>query len=115
MDSLVFFFIEICISSSMSLAIIILLKPVLREVLIDSCGEQTRADFWIMFTQLMVFIAPLLLVVFFANIDSGYIHNMASALQGTLFRSLLGDFIALAAIGKVIWKTVEKPAERVIV
>ena len=107
MDTLTIFLIEVLLCLGISLMLIYLLKPLLREVLIETCGTATRADFWVMFTQLMMIISPLLIVIFFApTLASGPVH-ITEALQDTLFRSLLGDFIALAMIGKVIWKSIK--------
>ena len=55
----------------------------------------------------MLFIAPLLIVIFFAPTGEVVNINIAKVIQDTLFRSLLGDFIALAMIGQVIWKSID--------
>ena len=87
--------------------LIYLLKPLLRQVLIETCGTNTRAEFWVMFTQLMLIISPLLIVIYFAPTTDSVPINVAEAIQDTLFRSLLGDFIALAMIGQVIWRSIK--------
>ena len=104
--------VEIMLCLGISLALIWLIKPLLRDVLIETCGTQKRAEFWVMFTQLMLVISPLLLVIFFIPTDAATTINLAEALKDTLFRTLLGDFIALASIGQVIWKSIKNsPAE----
>jgi hypothetical protein len=99
--------IEILLCLGMSLLLISLLKPLLRDILIETCGTPKRAEFWLMFTQLMLLISPLLLVVFFIPTDPLTNINIAKAIKETLFRILLGDFIALAAIGRVIAKSIQ--------
>lgn len=84
-----------------------LLKPLLREILVDTCGTQPRAEFWVMFTQLMLFIAPLLIVIFYAPTKEVTNINVTEVIQDTLFRSLLGDFLALTMIGRVISKSID--------
>ena len=54
----------------------------------------------------MLVISPLLIVVFFAPTSSVTELNIAKELQQALFRTLLGDFIALSIIGQVIWKSI---------
>lgn len=83
-----------------------LLLPLLEKVLNETCGTATRSLFWIRFTQLMLVISPLLLVIYFTPTESLHISNHARELKEGLFRILLGDFIALAAIGRVIAKTI---------
>lgn len=107
MSPLFLFVIEITLCLSISFALIYLLRPVLRQMLVETCGTQVRADFWLMFTQLMLVISPLLLVIFFAPTDPQHTVNSVKIIQDTLFRSLLGDFIALSTIGQVIWKSID--------
>lgn len=83
-----------------------LLLPLLEKVLNETCGTATRSLFWIRFTQLMLVISPLLLVIYFTPTESLHISNHARELKEGLFRILLGDFIALAAIGRVIAKSI---------
>lgn len=106
MNALSLFTIEILLCFGISTAIVLLIKPLLRDVLIDTCGTAKRAEFWVMFTQLMLIISPLLIVIYFAPTASDSSINVAEAIKDTLFRSLLGDFLALGMIGQVIWKSI---------
>ncbi|MCG8488069.1 MAG: hypothetical protein MI756_11430 [Chromatiales bacterium] len=107
MNVLMVFLMEIFLSLGISFVLLSLLKPHLREVLTDNCGTQGRADFWVIFTQLMLVISPLLVVVYFAPTETFSELGLVNELRETLFRVLLGDFIALSAIGYVIWKTIQ--------
>lgn len=109
MNTLILFGLEIALCLGISFILIGLLRPLLRGVLTDTCGTEKRAEFWVMFTQLMLIISPLLVVVFFAPTAPIAQLNVAYELQQTLFRTLLGDFIALSVIGKVIWKSISAP------
>jgi len=108
MNTLSLFTIEVLLCFGISTAIILLIKPLLREVLIETCGTVTRAKFWVMFTQLMLIISPLLIVVFFAPTESKLTINLAEAMQSTLFRSLLGTFVALTMIGQIMWRSIRQ-------
>ena len=107
MSALSLFLIEIGLSLCFSLTVIFLLRPYLKAVLVDTCGTVTRSDFWVMFTQIMLLISPLLIVIYFAPVQLDVRINTALAIKDTLFRSLLGLFIALAMIGHVIWKSIQ--------
>lgn len=109
MNTFILFGLELAICLGISFILIVLIRPLLRDVLIDTCGTENRAEFWVMFTQLMLIITPLLVVVFFAPTEAIAQLNVAHELQQTLFRTLLGDFIALSVIGKVIWKSISSP------
>lgn len=106
MNALGLFIIEVLLCFAISLSLIFLLRPLLRAVLVDICGTDQRAAFWLMFSQLMLVISPLLIVIYFAPTQSDVSINIAEAIKDTLFRSLLGDFIALAMLGQVIWKSI---------
>ncbi|MBV2095077.1 MAG: hypothetical protein G8D61_01300 [gamma proteobacterium symbiont of Ctena orbiculata] len=107
MNTLLLFTIEIAISLGISLTVISLLKGLLTEVLSETCGTERRAAFWVMFTQLMLYLAPLLIVIYFIPTDPVSDKNLLLALKDTLFYSLLGMFLGLAVIGKVIWKSID--------
>lgn len=114
MDALLLFALEIALCLGISIMLITLLRPLLKDVLTDTCGTEKRAGFWVMFTQLMLIISPLLVVVYFAPTAPISQLNVANELQRALFRTLLGDFIALSVIGKVIWKSITSPYNQVI-
>ena len=107
MNTLSLFTIEVLLCLGISIAVILLLKPLLRDVLIETCGTTKRAAFWVMFSQLMLIISPLLIVIFFAPTEASITINIAEAMQDTLFISLLGVFVALAMIGRIMWKSTQ--------
>ncbi len=113
MDTLLLFVFEVMLSLGISFALIWLLRPLLLDVLTETCGTEKRAGFWVMFTQLMLVISPLLIVVYFVPTATAIHLNLAHELQQALFRTLLGDFIALSIIGKVIWKSISSPDNHV--
>jgi len=113
MDSLIIFSIEVLISLGVSMTLILLIRPLLRGVLVETCGTHERADFWLMFTQLMLAIAPLLLVIFFTHSIDESVVLPALFVKDTLFRSLIGVFFGLLLIGHVMWRSVvSSPAHR---
>jgi hypothetical protein len=109
MDTLLLFVFEVMLCLGISFALIWLLRPLLCDVLAETCGTEKRAGFWVMFTQLMLVISPLLVVVYFVPTETATHLNLALELQQALFRTLLGDFISLSIIGKVIWKSIANP------
>jgi uncharacterized PurR-regulated membrane protein YhhQ (DUF165 family) len=113
MDTLLLFVLEVTLSLGTSYILISLLKPFLTDVLTEICGSKQRAGFWVMFTQLMLVISPLMIVVFFASTETFSMNNVVHELQQTLFRILLGDFIALCTIGQIIWKSIDSSQNQI--
>lgn len=85
----------------LSLAVLQLLGPVLGRLLEEVCGSNVASAFWLSFTRLMVFIAPMLQVILLA--DQGENATLTMVLRSTLIHGLAGCFIALIMIGIVIW------------
>lgn len=108
MNSLALFSIEIAICLCISFAVVSLLKGLLANVLTETCGTDKRAAFWVMFTQLMLYLTPLLIIVYFIPTDPITENNLVLALKETLFYSLLGIVVGLAVVGKVIWNSIDK-------
>ena len=97
---------EVAICLGIALAVTHLLSPLLKELLAETCGTAQRAAFWVTFTQLMLFMAPLLLVVFFTKTGTVMQANAAVVVKDALFLALLGEFIALSAVGIVMWQSI---------
>ena len=97
---------EIGLSLAISLFLIYWLTPLLRDVLVETCGKQNRADFWVRYTQFMLVISPLLIVILLSKAPDSHDPNVVLQIQDTLFRILIGVFIALSVIGKVIWRSI---------
>lgn len=106
MQAYTIFLMEIVASIGISVFVIFLIRPLLREVLVETCGTQNRANFWMMFTQLMMIISPLLIVIFFTHIDDFADIAPVIVFKDALFRSLLGVFIGLLIVGQIIRKSI---------
>lgn len=107
MNEVSLFIIEILIGLSVSACVIFILNKPLTNVLIDICGTEVRAKFWVIYSSLMLVIAPLLTSIVF-----GKSHAVAEAnfvFYKTAFGSILfGVFISLVIIGLQITKTLPK-------
>ncbi len=116
MTELIIFAIQLFITLTMSIFIVFLLTPYLKQVLLDTCGTNHSANFWVRFTQLMMIIAPLVIVIFFSVADSNQLQlaNPAYILKQTILQTLIGDFIGLILVGKIIYRAINttmEPAE----
>lgn len=107
MSSFTILIIEILICISISLLFITLLRALLLNQLTEVCGNNTRARFWLTFTQLMMIIFPLLIVIYHAPVSSPQIFEFASELKNILFRTLLGDFMTLLTVGWAMFKSIK--------
>ncbi len=113
MNELSFFGIQITIALSMSALVLALIKPYLKDVLKDTCGTEHSAEFWVRFTQLMMIITPLVIVIFFAGLNSSteILTQPITILKQTLLQILVGELIALAIVGRVIYSAINTTLE----
>ncbi|KPJ94808.1 MAG: hypothetical protein AMJ53_04360 [Gammaproteobacteria bacterium SG8_11] len=111
MNDTVIFTLEIITCLAISGSVIYVLNPLLNEVLTETCGTQKRALFWVRFTDIMLLISPLLMVIFFTHTGESNAPSSLIIFKDTLFRSLLGEFIGLAIIGQIIWKSLQLPGQ----
>lgn len=111
MTELHLFMIEIFIGLVVSSCVIIILNKPLKNVLTDICGTEVRAKFWVMYTNIMLVITPLLSSIIF-----GKSHKLADAsftFYKTAFGSVLfGVFLSLVIIGWQITKTIPQKNDK---
>lgn len=96
------FTLEILFSLAVSLFVFALLQPVLRAMLRELCQGESRAAFWDTFTRLMLFIAPLLVVIMLTKSTRQEEIVLVQAMRDTLLHTLFGQFLGLLIIGKVL-------------
>jgi len=113
MNELSIFAIQLVIALTMSIIVLSLIKPYLKDVLKDTCGTEHSAEFWARFTQLMMVIAPLVIVIFFSGFQSSeqILTQPAYILKQTLLQTLVGELIGLALVGRVIYRSIEVTIE----
>ncbi len=103
MDVLTRFIIEVVIALGVSGITAYVITTVLRDLLVDLCGDLTRARFWARFTIIMLFLTPLMFVMFFGvSFDASYADH--SVVKRALALSLFGGFCAFLCIAFQISK-----------
>ena len=104
MNEIHLFLIEMLIGLGVSALVIFSLRQPLKDVLTDICGTEVRAKFWVMYTNLMLMITPLLSSIIF-----GKSHRIAEATfsfyKTAVGSVLFGVFLSLVIIGWQITKT----------
>ncbi|MFV1982721.1 MAG: hypothetical protein ACC657_04210 [Thiohalomonadales bacterium] len=113
MNELIIFGIQLFITLSMSVFIVYLLTPYLKEVLKDTCGTEHSSEFWVRFTQLMMIIAPLVIVIFFSVADAYQLGQAVPAyiLKQTILQTLIGEFVGLILVGRIIYRAINTTVE----
>ena len=101
MDRIWIYLLQIFITAAICLTLVVYFRPVLRSVLVDLCGTPERAQFWVVFSGILLMGLPL---IFALGFDPG---KSAPALlffeiARQLRLNLLGFLLALIAIGGAV-------------
>lgn len=110
MNELTLFAVEITISLLVSVCVVYILNKSFHNVLVDLCGTEVRAQFWLIYSNLMLVIAPLLTTIIFGK--SHKVLEASFTFYKTAFGSVLfGVFISLLIIGLQITKYISKQVD----
>jgi hypothetical protein len=110
MHGTVIFAVEVLGSLALSALVLARLQARLQRVGPEVCGRPGGAEFWITYTQLMMFIAPLMLIAFFSRAGNVATFGAVDQLKSSLFLLTAGQFAGLALIGRAVWKANPKDA-----
>ncbi|GEM_PF-1281772 len=95
---------ELLIAMGLSFTVLRIIKPTLGPLLSFFCHDSEASAFWTQYTHLMVYIVPLLLVVFFSQVGEINAPSGLLIVKQTLFRGLLGVFLAVLGVAYVLWR-----------
>jgi hypothetical protein len=113
MSPLSLFLVEVGISVFSSTLVVAFLTRPLRRLLIDACRSVERANFWVAYSDAMIFIAPLVATVAFGKSSDLYAPTLPFY-KAALGSALFGIFVALAAVGlqvaRILPRRVDKEA-----
>ena len=108
MNPVTVFFAEVAASVVISLFILIRLQRLLRGLGAQVCEQGGGAtEFWLAYTQLMMLVAPVLLIAWFSQ--AGTYGTLVAQLKSSFGVVLSGQFIGLALVGRAVWKSIVRP------
>ena len=96
MENITALALAVVVSLTFSTIIAVVIIDPLRTILRHLCVEGNASAFWVSFTNVMLYITPLLFAVQFANVHS---PNVVETLQSAMSSSLFGGFAALLVVG----------------
>lgn len=105
MDAVTVFFSEVAASVVISAFILVRLQRLLRGIGATVCEQGGGAtEFWLAYTQLMMLVAPVLLISWFSH--AGQHATLVAQLKSSFGVVLSGQFIGLALVGRAVWKSI---------
>ena len=103
------FLLGLAITSGVGLAVVWYLKSHLKAILIDLCGTERRADFWMAFSNVILILVPL---VFAMQFHTAAGDNAPAVFQLTyqLKWSFAGLVISVLALGVILRRFILRDA-----
>ncbi|HMZ06800.1 MAG TPA: hypothetical protein PK078_04210 [Anaerolineales bacterium] len=101
MNTILLFFIQILITLLIAGLVVGYLRPFLRKILVDLCGTEDRAQFWMAFTNTLLIGLPLVIALAYhpeAMQSEELFFDLARKLSG----NIAGLLFALVCTGLVV-------------
>ena len=108
MNAVTVFFAEVAASIVISSVILVRLQHLLRDIGSECEQGGGATEFWVAYTQLMMLVAPVLLISYFSGAGTHY--TLVAQLKSSFGVVLSGQFIGLALVGRAVWKSIVRPA-----
>ena len=112
MNALAIFSIEVVVSLLVSAIVLARLHALLHRIGNEVCERANRGatEFWVAYTQLMMVIAPVLLVAYFSK--AGTYYELVDQVKSSLALVLVGQFGGLVLVGRAVWNSIVRPAAK---
>ena len=101
MNTVIIFLVEIVVTLLASLLLVGYLRPHLRRVLTDLCGTEERAQFWTVFSNILLVGLPFIIALGFRP-EADSLEASFFEVIGRLSGNLAGFLFALVLVGIVI-------------
>lgn len=98
MNTIILFTLEIVISISLSTIVVSLLSTPLRNALEDLCPTARQAEFWVAYTRIMLFLAPLMFVMLVDSMTHSR-QNLVDDMQVSIIAILSGMILGMLIVG----------------
>jgi len=101
MNTIVLYFTEIALTLTICGLVVVSLSRSLRGVLVELCGTQERAKFWLAFASILLIGLPLIFGMGY-NPEAATIEQAFFEIANQVKWNLLGFLVVLIGIGMVI-------------
>jgi hypothetical protein len=98
MNTITLYLIQLIVTLAACLLLAAYIRPVLKRVLLDLCVTEERAQFWTLFSNIMLVILPVIFGMGFKPEAIGF-ENSFFEVASQLRTNLLGFILSLVAVG----------------
>lgn len=101
MNTIISFLIQVSLTVLLTWLIVYYLRPFLRKILVDLCGTEDRAQFWLAFSNILLIGLPTILALNYRP-EAGTLEELFFEVAGRLSGTLAGFLFALVCVGVVV-------------
>lgn len=101
MNTIFFFLLEVVLTLTICILVFRYLRPFLGRVLVDLCGTEERAQFWTVFSNIILVGLPLLIALTYQP-KAGSAEELFFEITRRISGNLTGFLFALIGIGFIV-------------
>lgn len=101
MQAILYFFLGLGVTEALAFTVVWYIKSQLRAILADLCGTETRADFWMAFTNVTLILVPMVFSMEFYP-EAGQASPVTFQFVEQLKWSLIGLIASVGGLGVVL-------------
>jgi tellurite resistance protein TehA-like permease len=101
MNNILFFLLEVTLTFVICGLVFHYLRPYLNRILVDLCGTEERAQFWTVFSNILLVGMPLLIALTYQP-QAGNAEELFFEITRRISGNLTGFLLALVGIGCIV-------------
>ena len=101
MNTIFFFILEVTLTLAISMLVFRYMRPFLTRILIDLCGTEERAQFWTVFSNVILVGLPLLIALTYQP-ESSQAEELFFEITHRISGNMLGFLFSLLGVGLIV-------------
>ncbi|WKZ34401.1 MAG: hypothetical protein QY332_12340 [Anaerolineales bacterium] len=101
MNTILFFLLEVTLTLVICLLVFRYLRPYLNRILVDLCGTEERAQFWTVFSSIVLVGLPLLIALTYQP-EAVHAEGLFFEIIRRISGNLMGFLVALVGTGIIV-------------
>ena len=101
MNTIFFFILEVTLTFSICMLVFRYMRPFLTRILIDLCGTEERAQFWTVFSNIILVGLPLLISLTYQP-ESSQAEELFFEITHRISGNMLGFLFSLLGVGLIV-------------
>lgn len=101
------FLIDVGLVAILSISLVTYLKAHLKNLLVELCGTEERASFWLAFSNVTLVLVPLIFALDYKpefGPDGNFVFDMATQLK----HAIVGFVLALGSLGMILFQFIPR-------